>query len=97
MTLTLNDLDHVLELAHLEIPKQEEESYLAQIQTILEHMENLKKVDLTHIPPTSYTSRQPTLLRQDKVKKQDDLFLEENAPDWEDHCFRVPKILGDET
>lgn len=96
MTLEMNDLDHVLKLAHLEIPEPEKPRYLSHLTHILHHMENLNQWDLSNIDPTLYAHTKPTQFREDAPITQPDLLQQQNAPQWENNCYRVPKILGDE-
>ncbi len=93
MTLTQKDLENVLELACLEVPQQEKNLYLDQLQKILDDMERLNQIDLREISPTSYTHEQETFLREDRVVYPSDLNCENNAPEWDSGFFRVPKIL----
>jgi aspartyl-tRNA(Asn)/glutamyl-tRNA(Gln) amidotransferase subunit C len=95
MNLQMKDLEHVLKLAHLQIEDNEKIEYLDQLQHILQHMESMNKLDLSAVEPTSYANKQATLLREDIVKPQADLLLEQNAPVWESNCFMVPKILDE--
>ena len=92
MTLSMQDLDYVLELSHLEITPQAKEQYLLQLQSILGHMEALNKLDLDATQPTYYGDVEASSYREDEVVPQENLLLEENAPRWENGCFQVPKI-----
>jgi len=93
MALTEKDLDHVINLAHLEIEPSEKGNYLSQIQDILEHMKNLDEINLDNLSPTAYANEQATYLRPDEVIPQPDLLIEKNAPMWDNQAFRVPKIV----
>ena len=93
MSLTMEDLEHVIKLAHLEVDPAEKEKYLKQLTNILGYMEQLNELDLSNIDPSSYASDRGTFLREDEVKQSEDLLLEKNAPKWENGCFRVPKII----
>jgi aspartyl-tRNA(Asn)/glutamyl-tRNA(Gln) amidotransferase subunit C len=95
MTVNMNDLNHVLKLSHLSIPEEDKENYLTQLQATLLNMKSLDDVDLTGIEPSSYSTVDKQYLRPDVAKNSDDLFLENNAPHWEDGYFSVPKISGD--
>ncbi len=92
MSLSMNDLDYVIELAHLDIAFQDKETYLGQLQTILGHMDNLNRMDLSGLQPTCYGEIEAPFYREDVVVSHSDLSLETNAPRWEDGCFHVPKM-----
>lgn len=92
MTLKMEDLDHVLKLAHLSITDKEKEQFLPQLQSTLAFMNSLDALELSDIEPSAYANASSHYLREDNIQNQADLFLEENAPKWEDGYFSVPKI-----
>ncbi len=94
MTLTSSDLDHVIELARLDIPETEKTLYLGQLQKILDSMAALDKLDLSGVEPTFSTS-QSVNLRPD-IDRVFDVTPSEIAPLWEENGFQVPKILDEE-
>lgn len=95
MTVNMNDLNHVLKLSHLSIPEEDKAAYLSQLQSTLLNMKSLDAVDLSEVEPSSYSTIDKQYLRPDVPLNSADLFLEKNAPDWEDGYFSVPKIAGD--
>jgi aspartyl-tRNA(Asn)/glutamyl-tRNA(Gln) amidotransferase subunit C len=92
--LTMRDLDHVIALSHLAIEPSRKEAYLAKLQQVLTYMDQLKQVDVEGVSPSSHALAHSTRLREDVVVAQPELLLEKNAPLFESHAFRVPKILG---
>lgn len=92
MSLSKDDITHVANLAHLEVSEDEKDAYLGQLQSIFGHMETLNSIDLSDVKPTTHSIDVATPLRDDVVVVQDDLFLAQNAPDWDGQGFRVPKI-----
>ena len=95
MKLTKEVLDQVLNLAHLELDENSKSDYLSQLQSVLDHMAQLNKLDLDQISPSSWSEGVSTPFREDKVVDQVTA-IEDNAPKWENNCFSVPKILGGE-
>ena len=94
MSIEKKDLDRVAQLAHIHITEEEKELFLPQFQHVLGFMKSLDEFDLSDVEPTSTVIEGDTPLREDVVVAQPDLLLEENAPLFEDNCFKVPKILG---
>ncbi len=92
--LSMQDLDHVIKLSHLEISPSRKDMYLKKLQQVLGYMDQLKRLNVDDVKPSSHAINQSTRLREDVVVPQPDLPLELNAPQWEAHSFRVPKILG---
>lgn len=95
MSFTKDDLNHVLNLAHLELSEEEKDKYQGQLQNILQSVDVLDKFDLTNTPPSSHPGHHSHFLREDIAENQNDLLMAENAPDFEDGYFSVPQILGD--
>lgn len=93
--LTLDDVRAIAELAKLELSDAELKTYTAQLSQILEYFTLLQEVDTSGIVATSAPSR--TVLRDDIP--QPALSSEEvlrNAPDSDEHQFRVNVVLGGE-
>jgi aspartyl-tRNA(Asn)/glutamyl-tRNA(Gln) amidotransferase subunit C len=95
MSLDKKDLEHVLKLAHLDIPDSEKEEFLPQLQTTIGFMKAMDSLPLDGLEPSAYANNQSQYLREDQVENQSDLFMEKNAPEWEVDSFSVPQILGD--
>lgn len=93
MTFSQSDLDHIIQLAHLDVSLELKEKFLPQIQSILTHMESINQFDLSQVPPAATAFSVDMVLRDDVVVPQPDLRLAENAPLWADHAFVVPRIL----
>jgi aspartyl-tRNA(Asn)/glutamyl-tRNA(Gln) amidotransferase subunit C len=93
MSLTRQEVDHIAELARLELSDEEKARYREQLSAILDYAARLQTVDTNHISPTAtvLTTRSP--LRPDIAVHG--LSLEEalqNAPCTEQGQFRVPPV-----
>ncbi|MBN2549871.1 MAG: Asp-tRNA(Asn)/Glu-tRNA(Gln) amidotransferase subunit GatC [Anaerolineales bacterium] len=94
MTLSLEEVEKIAELARLELSQEEKERYRGQLSAILDYAARLQALDTAEIPPTSTVLSSYTVLRQDEPRvglAQEDLFR--NAPQIEKMQFRVPPIL----
>ena len=94
MSLTLKEVEHIAELARLELSETEKERYREQLSAILDYAQRLQEVDTTSIPPTSSVLPLSTELREDEV--QPGLPKEEllrNAPDKKEGQFKVPAVF----
>ena len=94
MTLTLEEVEHIAELARLRLTEEEKERYREQLSAILDYAARLQELDTSGIPPTSSVLPPRSVLRTDQP--QPGLTIEEllkNAPDTEGRQFRVPPIL----
>ncbi len=94
MSLSLPEVEHIADLARLELSEQEKERYRLQLSAILEYAARLRELDTSGIPPTSSLLPAGNVLRPDQSRPglpREALFR--NAPQVQDGQFRVPKIL----
>jgi len=88
------DVEHVARLARLGLSEEEKKLFSQQLSAILDYADNLKKLDTKDVPPTSHAIPMKNVFREDKVIPCEN--VEEilaNAPEEEEHMFRVPRIL----
>jgi aspartyl-tRNA(Asn)/glutamyl-tRNA(Gln) amidotransferase subunit C len=100
MTLTLAEVEHIAELARLDLMPEELESYRKQLSDILEYAARLQAVDTRQISPTASAMAtaggrpERSVLREDiPVESLPVQKILSNAPQTEDHQFRVPPVL----
>jgi aspartyl-tRNA(Asn)/glutamyl-tRNA(Gln) amidotransferase subunit C len=94
MTLTNIEVEHIAQLARLELSEEEKERYCQQLSAILEYAARLQKLDTHDIPPTSSVLPPRSVLRKDEaVHGLDREDVLRNAPQTEDHQFRVPPVM----
>jgi len=97
MSLTLEEVDHIADLARLELSTDEKMRYREQLSAVLDYFKNLQQVDTAHISPSfsvSTGSDNPSELRVDVARPSltpEQLLF--NAPDAENGQFRVPPVL----
>lgn len=96
MSLTIEDVEHIAELARLGLTNAEKGRFRQQLSTILEYAARLQEVDTSAIPPTAQVIEQRNVMREDVVEPS--LPREEalaNAPQVERGFFVVPTVLED--
>jgi len=94
MSLSLQEVEHIAELARLELSKIEKERYRTQLSAILEYAARLQELDTSGIPPTSSLLPAGNVLRPDQPRPGlPPEMMFRNAPQVQDGQFRVPKIL----
>lgn len=94
MKLTLEEVEHIAELARLRLSEEEKERYGEQLSDILDYAARLQAVDTTGISPMSSVLPERGKLRPDEPRPG--LSLKDalrNAPDIEQDQFRVPPVL----
>ncbi len=93
----MSQVEHVADLARLQLSPDELERLSSQLSRILTYMEELNAVDTTGIPgTTSVIVGDANVLREDNV--QPSLPQEHalrNAPDVADGLFQVPHIISE--
>jgi aspartyl-tRNA(Asn)/glutamyl-tRNA(Gln) amidotransferase subunit C len=94
MRLTPEQVEHVALLARLQLGEEERARFTTQLNSILEHFEQLQQIDTSGVPPMSHAVAMSNVLRDDDPNPS--LSPEEalqNAPDKARDCFRVPRVL----
>jgi aspartyl-tRNA(Asn)/glutamyl-tRNA(Gln) amidotransferase subunit C len=94
MKVDKEEVEHVANLARIELSEEERELYSEQLSTILEFFDRLKEVDTVDVPPTSHVLEIVNAVRSDELRASLDAEkVLGNAPDRMGRFFRVPKIL----
>ena len=97
MSLTLAEVEHIAELARLELSAEEKERYRQQLSAILEYAARLQALDTSGIPPTSSVLPPRSVLREDVARPGlSTAQVLQNAPRVEDDQFQVPPVLDSE-
>ena len=90
------DLEMVAVLSRLEVPEQDKEKHLRQLDSFLQYVDNLSKVDTDQVEPLAHVLPIHNVFREDEVRPSLDRELAlSNAPLKEDGYFKVSKILED--
>ena len=97
MAVTIDDVRHIAELARLGLDAQRARSLVAELNTILGHMDVLAKVDTAGVEPTAGVGASGTPLRADAgappaLHRTPEAF----APAMRDGFFLVPRLATHE-
>lgn len=94
MALTDVDVEHIGNLARLELTAVEKEMYRQQLTAVLDYAGRLNELDLTGVIPTTHAIPQHNVLRDDVIEPslplEDTLY---NAPLWHDQQFLIQSVL----
>ena len=96
MSVTLNDLEKIAQLARLTLKEDEKEKFLEQVNQILKYVEKLNEVNTEGVEPLSHSMDLVNVMREDEIKPS--MPVEKglaNAPDREGTAFKVPRIIED--
>ncbi len=97
MTIDRKVVDHVAQLARLDLSEGERTRYAEQLGRILEYCAKLDELDTTEVEPTSHVIAMTNVFREDVVGASlpRDAVLA-GAPDQEDGFFKVPPVIETE-
>jgi aspartyl-tRNA(Asn)/glutamyl-tRNA(Gln) amidotransferase subunit C len=95
MTITLETVRQIAELARLEFTPIEAEKMQADLNQILDWMDTLNELDTTDVEPLVHLSPEINQWREDiaqnTLPKEQAL---QNAPQRDGQYFKVPKVIG---
>ena len=97
VSISQEEVEHVAELARLQLTREESAQFTLQLSRILKYVEELNAVDTTGVrPTTSVVAGEAGALRDDEVRPS--LSQERalrNAPEAVDGFFHVPHVIRD--
>ncbi len=92
-SLGRREVAHVAALARLALGDEELDRFTGQLATVLEYAADIAALDLSSVAPTAHPVPVANVLRDDEVVPcLDRAEVLAQAPDVEDHRFRVPRI-----
>ena len=94
--ISREEVSKVAQLAKLKLNEKQIDNHAAQIEKILDYINQLEKIDTTNVPCTTRAIEVINVLRSDskeKCKNRDEIL--NLAPSRVDDFFKVPKIIKD--
>jgi aspartyl-tRNA(Asn)/glutamyl-tRNA(Gln) amidotransferase subunit C len=94
MSLTPEEVEHIALLAHLQLSEQELAKYRRQLESILEFADRLRKVDTSHISPTTTVLPLRSIVREDEIGESllpGDALA--NSAERDRNMFRIPPVF----
>ena len=96
--VTKEEVNHLLELARLEISEEEKEKLTLDVDKILDYINILSKVNVDNIPETIGGSLSTNIWREDELKELDfkrDVLMED-IPSRNGNLVVVPNVFNEE-
>jgi aspartyl-tRNA(Asn)/glutamyl-tRNA(Gln) amidotransferase subunit C len=94
MKITLETIGHVANLARLNLTEKEKERLTKDMENIISYVDKLNELDTSNIEPTAHVMPVRNVFREDLAKNSYDREkILANAPQSEDGCFKVPKVV----
>lgn len=93
--LTIDEVKRLATLSRLRLTDEEAESFLGELNAILDYVEKLSSVDTTGVEPTAQVTGLKNVMRADELidygPSRDELL--KNAPAHHDGYIKVKKVL----
>lgn len=94
MKVTKETIEHVANLARLNLTDTEKEKLTSEMENIISYVDKLNELDTLNVKPKEHVIPVKNVFRKDRVEKSYEREkILENAPSWEDGCFKVPKVV----
>jgi len=97
MKLTKQEIQHIADLARLELTNEELEKYGSQLSGVLNYIDELKEVDTANVAPTAQVTGLENIMRNDEVEEwpQDEVEAAlAQAPEREGRLVKVKRVLS---
>ena len=94
MKITKKEVEHVANLARLNLSAGELETMTGQLDNILSYVDKLEELDTSDVTPTTHVFSVSNAFREDIIKES--LTQEEavkNGPEQNGEFFQVPKVI----
>ncbi|HOJ70930.1 MAG TPA: Asp-tRNA(Asn)/Glu-tRNA(Gln) amidotransferase subunit GatC [Syntrophorhabdaceae bacterium] len=94
MKITSETVEYVAHLARLELAREEIDLYTNQLNSILDYMDALNRLDTQGIEPTSHPMPLNCVMRDDDIRESFTVEAStQNAPERIGSFFKVPPII----
>lgn len=94
MKITKEQVEHVANLARLNLTDEEKEHLTKDMEAIIEFADQINSLDISDVEPTAHVIPINNVFRDDNVRPSMDRDeLLSNAPNMDNGCFSVPKIV----
>lgn len=94
MTLSVNDVKRIADLAYIEIDEHEATETLTHLSGIFNLIETMQAVDTSAVEPMSHAQSVVQRLREDEVTETDQRELYQSiAPQVEAGLYLVPQVI----
>lgn len=97
MSITRKDVEHVSQLARIELKEEEKEALIEDLNKVLSYMEKLNELDTENVDIVVNPYYVENVFREDKIEASMDVKkVLENAPGKLEEYILVPQIIDGE-
>ena len=95
MQVSKEEILHIANLANLTLEENEVQQYLDNLQEILDFANIVNNANVHNLDITIGANEAKNVFRKDEVKIfEDNEALLQNAPEQEQHMFKIPKVIN---
>ena len=95
MKVSKEEIWHIANLAHLNIEDNEIESYILNLEDILNFANIVNSAPVEELDRTIGSNEAKNVFRKDEIKIfEDNKSLLQNAPEQEQNMFKIPKVIN---
>ena len=95
MQVSKEELLHIAKLANLNLKEEEIDSYLSNLQDILDFANTVNNAPVDTLDVTIGANEMKNVFRKDEIKVfADNEALLQNAPEKEQNMFKIPKVIN---
>ena len=94
VNVSKEEILHIANLANLNLEENEIDNYIENLDDILNFAEIVKNAPVEGLDVTIAANETKNVFRKDEVKIfEDNEALLQNAPEQEQHMFKIPKVI----
>ena len=94
--ISLEEVEHIAELARIELTKEEKEKFSDELSDVLGYVEQLQEVDTKKIKPVSQVTGLVNVVREDVAEdfgEDGRKIMIANFPEEKDGCIKVRQVM----
>ena len=94
MKVSREEIEHIANLAELNLEESEIDTYILHLQDILNFANIVNSAPVEDLDVTIATRDSKNIFRKDEIKPFEDIeALLKNAPEQEANMFKIPKVI----
>lgn len=94
MQVTVSEVEKIAALSRLSFNDEEKKEFQRHLEDIIDTARKLNELDTSDVLPTAHIQGIQNVLREDvKKESMDNDLLTSNAPERDNGCFVVPKVV----
>lgn len=95
MKVSREEIEHIANLAQLNLEESEIDTYILHLQDILNFANIVNNAPVDGLDVTIGTNNAKNKFRKDEIKRFEDTdSLLQNAPEQKQHMFKIPKVIN---